>query len=223
MNFLLIQIALGIAVLNWIAVAKKWIWLVYVSKPATMMTLIAFVWGFRPGLTFFDDPNWLIFALFFSLAGDIFLMLEGNLLIPGLVSFLLAHVAYIMALWISLPPLGLASLLVILMVALTGLQIYRHIADALDRSDEKGMKFPVLLYIIVISVMLIFALLTLVSSGWENYRALLLSAGALLFFISDTWLAWDRFVEPLKLRDLRVMISYHLAQIFLCLGFLVFV
>jgi len=188
-----------------------------------MMTLIAFVWGFRPGLTFFDDPNWLIFALFFSLAGDIFLMLEGNLLIPGLVSFLLAHVAYIMALWISLPPLGLASLLVILMVALTGLQIYRHIADALDRSDEKGMKFPVLLYIIVISVMLIFALLTLVSSGWENYRALLLSAGALLFFISDTWLAWDRFVEPLKLRDLRVMISYHLAQIFLCLGFLVFV
>lgn len=223
MKYEFVQIALGIAVLNWVAVAKKWKWLEYFAKPATILALMVFVWGFRPGLTFFDDPNWLLFALFFSLAGDIFLMLPDNLVIPGLVSFLLAHVAYIMALWISLPPFGLASLLVILMVALTSLQIYRRIADGLDRTGEKGLKIPVLLYTIVISMMLIFALLTLVSSGWENYRALLLSAGALLFMISDIWLAWDRFVEPLKYRDLRVMISYHLAQICLCLGFLVFV
>ncbi len=223
MNFEFVQIALGTAVLNWIAVARQWKWLEYITKPATMLALMAFVWEFRPGLTFFDDLNWLLLALFFSLAGDVFLMLPGNLFIPGLVSFLLAHVAYIMALWISLPPFGLASLMVILMVAVTSLQIYRRIAAGLHRSGETGMKIPVLLYTTVISVMVIFALLTLVSSGWENYRAILLSAGALLFYISDTWLAWDRFVEPLKHLDLRVMVSYHLAQICLCLGFLVFV
>lgn len=37
----------------------------------------------------------LIGALLFSLAGDVFLMLPGNYFIPGLASFLVAHVFYI--------------------------------------------------------------------------------------------------------------------------------
>ncbi|MBM3145717.1 MAG: lysoplasmalogenase [Chloroflexi bacterium] len=221
MKYLYIQIALGIAALNWVSVAIKSKWLEYVTKPATMLALLAFVWRLRPGLIAHGDVNWLIFALLFSLAGDVFLMLPGNLFLPGLISFLLAHLAYIFAFNIVSPPLDSASLIVALMVVITGAQIYRRIAAGLEIAGEQKMKIPVLIYTIVISVMVICALLTLVSSGWENYRALLLSVGALLFFLSDTWLAWDRFVEPLKFRDLRVMVSYHLAQICLCLGFLV--
>ncbi|MBC8504212.1 MAG: lysoplasmalogenase [Anaerolineales bacterium] len=220
-KYLFAQIAAGLAVFNWLAVALKWKWLEYIAKPAIMLALIAFVWRLRPGLVIHGNINWLLFALFFSLAGDIFLMLPRNLFLPGLVSFLLAHIAYIFALSLTLPSFDLAVLLVILMVGLTSFQIYRRVAGGLEISGQTEMKIPIILYTSVISVMVIFALLTLVSNDIENYRALLLSAGALLFFISDTWIAWDRFVEPLKFRDLRVMVSYHIAQICLCLGFLV--
>ncbi|MBL7162558.1 MAG: lysoplasmalogenase [Anaerolineales bacterium] len=220
MKYLFIKIALGFAALNWAAIVIKWKWLEYIAKPAAMLALLAYVWRLRPGLVVHGNINWLIFALLFSLAGDIFLMLPGNLFLPGLIAFLLAHMAYIFALSIALPPLNLASLIVVLMVGMTSVQIYRRVAAGLESSGETRMKIPALLYTTVISVMVILALLTLVSNGWENYRALLLSAGALLFSISDTWIAWDRFVEPLKYRDLRVMSSYHLGQVCLCLGFL---
>ena len=221
MKYLFVQIALGFAALNWAALALKWKWLEYIAKPAAMLALLAYVWRLRPGLLVNGNINWLILALLFSLAGDILLMLPKNLFLPGLLTFLLAHIAYIFALSIVLPPLNLASLFVALMVGMTSVQIYRRVAAGLESSGETRMKIPVLLYTSAISVMVILALLTLVSNEWENYRALLLSAGALLFFISDTWIAWDRFVEPLKYRHLRVMSSYHLAQVCLCLGFLI--
>lgn len=219
-KFLFVQIAAGIAVVNWVALAVRWKWLEYIAKPATIFALMAFVWRLRPGFIIHGNINWLLFALIFSLAGDIFLMLPRNLFLPGLVSFLFAHIAYALALSQTLPSLDLTVLLVILMVGITGLQVYRRLAAGLEISGQTEMRIPVMLYATVISIMVTFALLTLVSNRIENYRALLLSAGALLFFISDTWLAWDRFVEPLKFRDLRVMISYHAAQICLCLGFL---
>jgi len=221
MKYLFIQIALGIAVLNWVAIAFKWKWLEYITKPATMLALLIYVLRIRPSLLIHGNVNWLVFALFFSLVGDVLLMLPGKLFLQGLVSFLLVHIAYILAFSIALPPQNLVSLLIIVMVGMTSLQIYRNLAAGLKSSGETKMKVPVLLYTIVITVMVIFALSTLVSNSWENYRALLLSAGALLFSISDTWLAWDRFVEPLKHIHLRVMVSYHLAQICLCLGFLI--
>ncbi len=220
MKYLFVKIALGLAALHWGGIVIKWKWLQYLTKPATILALIAFVWRFRPGFVLRGDLNWLVFALLFSLVGDVLLMLPGNLFLPGLVSFLLAHIAYIFALSNALPPFNLPSLIVVLMVAMTSVQIYRRLAAGLENSQERSLKIPVMLYITVLSIMVVLALLTLVSNGWENYRALLLSAGALLFFISDTWLAWDRFVEPLKHHDLRVMISYHLAQICLSLGFL---
>ncbi len=220
-KYLFVQIAAGLAVLNWVALVVKWKWLEYIAKPATMLALMAFVWRLRPGLIVHGNINWLLLALIFSLAGDVLLMIPRNLFLPGLISFLLAHVAYIFALSVALPPFDLAVLLVIVMVGATSYQIYRRVTASLERSGQIAMKIPALFYSLVISVMVIFALLTLVSNGIENYRALLLSAGALLFYISDTWIAWDRFVELLKFRDLRVMISYQLAQILLCLGFLV--
>jgi len=40
----------------------------------------------------------------------------------------------------------------------------------------------------------------------------------LLFFISETFNAWIRFVNPLPYGRLRVMVTYHLGQILIALG-----
>jgi uncharacterized membrane protein YhhN len=53
---------------------------------------------------------------------------------------------------------------------------------------------------------------------WQTVPALLVSAGALLFFISDALLAWNKFVIPLRQGRFISIIPYHLGQILLTIG-----
>jgi uncharacterized membrane protein YhhN len=48
----------------------------------------------------------------------------------------------------------------------------------------------------------------------------LAGAGAGLFFVSDTVLAWNRFVRPLGRGPVAVIVTYHLAQALLVLSLL---
>jgi uncharacterized membrane protein YhhN len=68
--------------------------------------------------------------------------------------------------------------------------------------------------------MLVSALLTLVipKSDWSRFPSLLVSIGAILFFISDLLLAWNKFVKQISYGSLFVIITYHLAQITITLG-----
>lgn len=222
MKYRFLYIAFYIAIVNWIAATKKWKWLVYLTKPAVMLAIMAYVWRLRPYLLSPDGRvNWLIGALLFSLVGDVLLMLPGNFFVPGLMAFLVGHVAYIVSFAaVSTFTVNAPLIIVVSMVSASAYQIYRQIATALERSGNQKLKIPVLIYTSTLSAMLIMALNTLTSNSFENYRALFASGGALLFLLSDTWLAWDRFVEPLPWRDFRIMATYHAGQAFLCLGFL---
>ena len=69
MKYRFLYIALYIAIVNWIAATKKWKWLVYLTKPAVILAIMAYVWRLRPYLIASDGRfNWLIGALLFSLA-----------------------------------------------------------------------------------------------------------------------------------------------------------
>jgi len=217
MSFVFPGIALLVAVVDWIAVAARSRTLEYVAKPGVMVVLLAWLWqvsGFQGSL--------LPFALgvFFSLWGDVFLMLPRERFVAGLVSFLLAHIAYLIGFNLTPPPLNLAAAVLVVLVAPVGVRLYRRIAAGLDASGRSRLKTPVLIYSIVISLMLISALLTLVrpNSDWPTWAALAASAGALLFFLSDSFLAWNKFVEPLPYGKLGVHLTYHLGQILIVTG-----
>jgi uncharacterized membrane protein YhhN len=215
MNYLFLLAALAVAVLDWLAVAKSWKPLEYVAKPGVMVALALWLW--QAG-AFSSHLAWFALGLVFSLLGDVFLMLPREQFIPGLVSFLLAHLAYLVGFNASLPSLNAASLLLALLVATTSVQIYRGVSAGLVASGSQGLKGPVLAYSAVISLMLLAALLTLLRSDWNTGAAVLASAGAFLFFLSDTFLAWNKFVKPLPLARLRVIVSYHLGQLLIVLG-----
>jgi uncharacterized membrane protein YhhN len=138
--------------------------------------------------------------------------------IAGLVSFLLAHVAYIIGINQIPPALNLPAIIIAVMVALVWFRHYRIIAASLVSSGQSHLQIPVLIYSLVISTMLLSALLTLTGEAWATAPALFLSTGALLFFISDTLLAWNKFVRPLRYGPLAVIITYHLGQIMIALG-----
>jgi len=215
MSYLLIGVALIVAITDWVAVATRRKTLEYFAKPGVMLVLLVWLWqasGFSGSLIWFG------LGLVFSMAGDIFLMLPRERFIAGLVAFLLAHVAYIIGFNQTPTAFNLAGFVLAVLVALVFLRVYRRIAVGLDSSGQPALKTPVLVYSLVISVMLLSALLTLAADTWQAGAAILISAGALLFFLSDTLLAWNKFVTPIRWGRLAVIITYHLGQILITVG-----
>jgi len=211
----------AVAVLDWVAVAKSWKRIEYFAKPATMILLL--IWLVLVGL---NKIPLICFALgiFFSLAGDVFLMLSyarfsDRWFIPGLAAFLLAHISYIVGLNVPLPNVSLLwSSLVALILALAAARLLRRIISSIHQKGLKRMAFPVGLYGAVITLMLLSALLTLSNLDWKPLTSILVASGALLFYMSDSVLAWNKFVSPLRNGRLINMILYHLGQIALVVG-----
>ncbi len=215
MSYTLIWVCLIIAVVDWAAVASGRKTVEYIAKPGVMVLLLIWLYqvsGFSGALV------WFAMGLVFSLAGDIFLMLPREQFIAGLISFLLAHIAYIVGFFQSQVALNLPGLIIAVVIALVMLRLYRSIAAGLDRSGKSALKPPVLVYSLVISIMLLLALLTMTGEQWQTVPALLVSAGALLFFISDALLAWNKFVTPLHQGRFISIIPYHLGQTLLTIG-----
>jgi len=212
---LLYVIAVVIAVVDWIALAGQKKRIDYFAKPGVIIALL--IWLALNG-NLRGNLIWFFIGLLFSLAGDVFLLLPKEQFIAGLVSFLLAHVAYIIGFNDSMPPINLASISLILIITITAFQIFRSISTGLERSNNLKMKVPFLIYSITISLMVLSACLTLVKEDWDPGPALLVSCGAVLFFLSDTLLAWNRFVTPLPNAKLQVRATYHSGQLMIVLG-----
>ena len=215
MSYTLLLIALIVAILDWIAVAKKLKNLEYFAKPGVMIVLLVWLWSVSG---FSGYIVWFALGLAFSLAGDVFLMLPREQFIAGLIAFLLAHIAYIIGFNDTLPPFTLISLVMAIVIGITAARVYRGIASGLVVSNNSNLQIPVLAYTIVISLMLLSALLTLTRPEWSLVSALLASAGAVLFFLSDAFLAWNKFVTPVGNGNLIVIITYHLGQILITVG-----
>ncbi len=182
-----------------------------------MLFLLGYLWQ----ATHFRAPmGWFALALAFSLAGDVFLMLPKENFLGGLAAFLLAHLAYIVGLNREPPPRNLAALLIVLMVTAVGFRIYRRLRAALLEKGRTRYVVPVGVYAAVIAAMLISALWTLArpENVWPDAPSLLVSGGALLFFLSDTFLAWGRFIRPLPGGRALVHALYHLGQAAIIVG-----
>ena len=213
-------IVLAVAVVDWIAVAKGWKKVEYLAKPWTMAALflvLALMGRFSSlPLIFFG------LGILFSLAGDVFLMFSDRWFIPGLVSFLLAHVAYITGFNIPLPVVSPTwALVVALVLAFSAARLLRPIVAGLAAKGERKLISPVIVYGMVITLMLLSAMLTLFRLEWKATPAALVSVGAMLFFYSDAILAWIKFVAPIKNGRMMNMITYHLGQIALIAGVLI--
>ena len=212
-----IGFVLILAVVDWIAVAKNWKRLEYIAKPGVILALIAWLLvngGYQGQLIFF------LLGLVFSLAGDIFLMLPNEKFIAGLVSFLLAHIAYILGFSNTNQYFSVTGMILIIPVGLTAFALWHRISNSMRARQQEKLLIPISIYTTVISLMLVSALLSLAApnSEWSRIPSFLVSIGAILFFLSDALLACNRFVNPIHYGKLYVIITYHLAQITITIG-----
>jgi uncharacterized membrane protein YhhN len=155
-------------------------------------------------------------ALVFSIIGDVALLFENRnplFFMVGLGSFLLAHVLYILAfnairktyggarlrwIWVLAVAAYLCILLYTLMPYLGELQI------------------PVIVYAVVLCGML----LMVVHAFRSLYKkpGIICLAGALLFVVSDSVLAINKFYSGFTLSGIVIMFTYACAQYFLVTG-----
>ncbi len=203
------------ALINWVAVERKWKWVEYIAKPGTMILLLLWV-GLNADLG--GVLLWFTLGGVLSLCGDVFLMLPGNFFIPGLVSFLLAHVSYIIGLNSDDLIFTWQSAIFILGIAAISYWLFGRLASAMRAKGQQSLKLPVLIYVLVISLMVFSALSTGWRANWMHLPAVLVSIGAVLFYASDSMLAWDKFIQPLSHARLRVMVAYHLGQLGIIVG-----
>jgi uncharacterized membrane protein YhhN len=220
MNYFPLIGILALAVLDWIAAEKKIRPLEYFAKPATMLALLAWMWA-SVGLD--GAMLWFIIGAIFCLVGDIFLMLPGDLFIFGLLSFLFGHIFYIIGLNNSAPYFSLRGGIIIVFLVIYIGWLYTRLARGLRNKGKKILQIPVAIYGFVISLMVYSALMSWSRPAWPVNASILVSIGAMLFYISDSLLAWDRFINSIGHARLKVMITYHLGQIGIILGAMLFI
>ncbi|MCR8644292.1 lysoplasmalogenase [Paenibacillus sp. N1-5-1-14] len=149
----------------------------------------------------------MMIGLVFCLGGDAFLLNTGDQwFILGLGSFLIGHLIYIVALlhrW----HYSLISLLSIIPIGIYAWWVGSNLYESMRGTEgESGMWLPVLVYLIAISSMLWVAMMSR-----NSYAAL----GAGLFVVSDSILAWNKFVGPVFASGFLVMLTYFIAQLLL--------
>ncbi len=159
--------------------------------------------------------KWVLFALLFSLLGDVLLMFQEKksiFFLLGLSAFLVAHIFYIIFfrhVRTIEKVKGNPWLLVVVMIYYAALisLLYSTLAD---------MKVPVLVYGVIISFMFMLAMHMLFIKNKSAGKWMM--SGALLFVISDSVLAIDKFYQPFEAAGVLIMLTYGLAQLFIVMG-----
>ena len=162
-----------------------------------------------------DLKKWIIIALLFSWLGDVLLMLQGDnsiFFLLGLSAFLLAHVFYILFFHFVRVRENVKSRWYLLLIVV----IYYALLISILSPWLGEMKLPVRIYGIVISFMFMLAMHMLFSKN--KNAGLWMMAGALLFVISDSVLAINKFYQSFEMAGIVVMITYGLAQFFITEG-----
>lgn len=147
---------------------------------------------------------YLLAGLAFSLAGDCFLMFQG-FFIPGLLSFLIAHLFYI-----ALFKQGQAwfpSRRALVATLGFGALMYAVLFNGLN----PVLRFAVAAYVIVIALMAAQAIGR--ATVLRDRASLGVAIGAGFFMLSDALLATNKFAQPLPLAQLWVLGTYYIAQI----------
>lgn len=182
--------------------------LLYVFKPLTIALIIAVAWTAGRGTP--DRYFWLVIAgLAFSAVGDVLLMLPRDRFVAGLASFLIAHLLYIAAFstpagvfaapLLALPFFGAAAVLLLILLPRSG-----------------ALAIPVTVYGLAIATM-----------GWQaatrwwsldDPASLCALLGAVLFMLSDSVLALNRFYRRFAVAEAFLLSTYFAGQTLIALS-----
>jgi uncharacterized membrane protein YhhN len=182
----------------------------YVStKPLLMVSLLAYFWAASNKM---EGRNWVVLALVCSWLGDVFLMAEWGFM-PGLGSFLVAHLCFIRAYWVLGAEDGSAKPVDVVKFIVVGAGLMWVLFPGLG-----ALFLPVLIYAIVLLGMAVVAHKRRGATSPLSFS--LVAAGAVFFVMSDGLIAVNKFAYDVSFERLLVMSTYILAQYLIVTGLL---
>jgi len=193
---------LCVAVLDVIGIIFQISDLRFIFKPLILLSLLV-LYSFSVS----ERSKVYILALLFSFFGDVFLLFSGELnFIFGLVSFLIAHLLFIKIILnriqkASVKNIGGSSFLFLIIFSLL---IY------ILRDSLGELLIPVIIYGLTISTFGAVALIDYLNT--KSLKSLWMLAGAIVFVISDSVLAINKFYDQKLLFQVIVMSTYVLSQ-----------
>ena len=183
------------------------------SKPMLMPALIFFIYhqarGHVTKLTML-----VVLALIFSWLGDLALMKDrdGLYFLLGLGAFLLAQLTYTYVYYKSTfekPQFQLMPLLPILTFTI-------FLLAFVVRNAPTDMQIPIVVYAICITAMASMARLRMGLTSNFSFQWVMM--GSLLFVISDSAIAIDKFYRPIPYDSVVIMSTYIAAQVIIVIG-----
>jgi uncharacterized membrane protein YhhN len=183
-------------------------WLLAFAKPVATASLLL-VAGPPPT----DVVEKLIaFGIIFSIVGDGILVVEGDrAFFAGTAAFLTAQLLYAAAFWAMRAPEHPVAPVAAVVVVVSALLVANLWGPA------GAMRPAVAVYAVAITLMVGTALGTL-GGPMRPLAALCAASGAVLFYISDATLAWDKFKRPVRHASVVTMGVYWVGQIGIALA-----
>jgi uncharacterized membrane protein YhhN len=200
-----------------ILAGEDFVTVVMITKPLLLLSLLIIFWSLtrnQPGAF----RNFVLAGLFFSWTGDVILLFQEkspDFFIFGLVSFLIAHICYIIA-FRRTELSGSQTILrekpwLIAPFACYGVGFFMLIREGLG-----AMMVPVVIYMIIILLMGIAALNRFRKVPYHSF--LMVFTGALFFMVSDSLLAVNKFYSPFPQSGFLIMLTYIIAQFLIVKG-----
>lgn len=186
----------------------------YFTKPIIVLSLLVFF------ITQSKSSNkttkiLMILALILSLIGDVALLFDSInpiYFIIGLASFLLAHVMYTL-LFLKQRDENKTPIRFIILMLLYACGLFYLLRNGLGE-----LLIPVIIYMIVILSMSTSAFLRIKENNLNSYNWVFI--GAILFMISDSILAIDKFYQSFTFSSIGIMLTYAIAQYCIVIGIL---
>ncbi len=203
--FLVVFFVVGIAEL--LAVSVGWNEVHMVAKTLIMLSLIGYY------LSTIEKRNGhFLRALFFCWAGDVLLLRQDGeeiFFMLGLAAFLLGHLLYILSYrelrWKEGGMMATQKLRVSFPIALAGTGLIVVLLPYLG-----GLMIPVIVYAVVLMGMVMAAFFRFGRTAPDSFW--LVATGAILFMISDSILAINKFHTPFPSAGPLIMLTYILGQ-----------
>ncbi|MCH2033116.1 MAG: lysoplasmalogenase [Tenacibaculum sp.] len=177
----------------------------FIFKPLLMVSLAALY------LVSVKKPSFLfISALFFSFWGDVMLLFPEKYFVLGLVSFLITHLIYMKIIKSFFSHLSIATFIKYSIVFL----VYFGAIIFLIKDNLNELLIPVIVYGLVISSFGTFALINYIKNkATENLWLLI---GAVIFILSDSTIAINKFYLIEADLGVIIMVTYIVAQYLIC-------
>lgn len=172
----------------------------WILKPGTIVLILLYATAARQAGAY---PLLVRIGLLISAVGDCFLLAKGgNSFTYGVLAFMAAHLAYIAA-FVKRRQFAPKHFVVLAIIIGYSAFLLSRLHGGMAASGSESMFVPITVYVAVISVMIWCA------AGSRNKWAL---TGAILFYVSDSLLAWNKFIAEIPFADYGVMVTYYLAQ-----------